>query len=196
MRRLRTLSNTKEMHLSHGRVMVTLSLIRILRKKKSVYFVKVKDKEKRYREIITTHPNAFFRLLKKAQLERKDITGSLALSNNSGSVVFETAEKFKIWRQHYSNISTTNNNQLTLDHQEYVIGPPSNISLQDTENALKKFKNRKSPGFSEISIELIRRPIADILTLIFNAIIKCKKIPKDREKSDTGSIHKGEGYAL
>ena len=101
--------------------------------------------------------------------------------NDSGSVVFDTAEKLELWRRHYAVMGSGDESLLALDEQQYIMGPPPEITVKDTEDSLRRSKAKKTPGLSEISVEILcvgGRPVVEILTKIFNSIIKCQKTGK------------------
>ena len=107
--------------------------------------------------------------MKIIQNECKDVTNSSAFVNDSVSVVFDTAENLELWRRQKAAIRSGDESLLDLDEQLYFMEPPPKITVEDTEDALRKIRTKKIPGFSEISVEILRaggKPFVEILIFI------------------------------
>ena len=162
-------------------------------------------------ESSTTDKSVFWRHLKKC----RGTAGCkiLAIKNRKDEVVYEINEILDVWKIHFSNLSTPNNDpSYDKEHFDYVnervntlnTGNDSSaftdkaIDTREVQKAINKLKRNKSCGYDGISAEHVKfgGPMLVItITLLFNLILTLEYVPENFRRGVQIPLFKGKNLS-
>ena len=170
--------------------------------KHAVYLAKRAAETKRFGDLSTNSDSRknVFKLAKQIKAENSDIIGDPCIINNKGEMAFSDSEKLEAWKEHYETLLNTefewDESQLFLD--EPISGPAPQLSKKCVMDALAKMHDGKAAGGSGVVAEMLKcagEQGFDLITDLFNTIIKENKVPEDWDKSIILNLYKGKGDA-
>ena len=170
--------------------------------KKSVYSAQTKAATEQFGNLSTkSSQNNAFRVAKQMKKASSDVIGDTCVKNDDGTLVFGDDEKLKAWKQHYERLLNVEFpwESDNLDMGSPKEGPVPLIKKSAVEEALKKMKDGKAPGFSGVVFEMLNASGDTgliLFTELLNNIIKEEKVPGDWEKSIIINLFKGKGDAV
>ena len=83
--------------------------------------------------------------------DRKDVEGGKRIKGRDGRIGFRQEDGCKIWKEHVERIINEEN---ALDHKvddAMVQGPVEKVSRKEVRKAIRKMKQGKASGLSEIT---------------------------------------------
>ena len=133
------------------------------------------------------------------ELEGKPKKSMSVIKDDENVKHFQTDEIVELWKDHFKthlNTSFPRDENVLITLENLQIEPDTNnsdITEEEIQNAIKKMKNKKAPGFDSITIEAIKAggvKMVDALHKIFNTIWKIEKTPMDFSRMVVTPIHK------
>ena len=170
--------------------------------KHAVYLAKRAAETQRFGDL-STDPNSrknVFKMAKQIKGQNADIIGDPCIRNNKGDMAFSDTEKLEAWKEHYETLLNEEFkwNESQLIWEEPISGPAPQLSKKSIQEALAKMHDGKAAGGSGVVAEMLKcagEEGIDLITDLFNAIIKENKIPEDWDKSIILNRYKGKGDA-
>ena len=100
-------------------------------------------------------PNGMFSLVKGLKTDSKEVEGGRCMRGSDGRLCFIEKERCKVWRDYMERIMNEDNDRDHNVEGDVVEDPVVCVSREDLLRALNEMKTGKSPGSSEVSLELI-----------------------------------------
>ena len=130
--------------------------------------------------------------------ERKDVHGTKYIKDENGNIVVNEKEVRDRWRRYFSTLLNEENPN-HIEDVEVIEGPIQEISLDEVNAALKTMKNKRAPGPSGITSNMVK--LADETGIIelhrtLQKIASDEICPEEWQHSDTIALFKGKGDSL
>ena len=139
-----------------------------------------------------------FKIAKQMREERKDVAGGMYIKDENENILVEEQDIRERWRKYFEEL-LNEGNPYEVDEEEKVEGPVEEISETEIKRALKKMKNGKAPGPSEMTSDLLKE-VGDRgteeLVKVFRNIQDRGEMPAEWAESFTIPVYKGKGDAL
>ena len=151
----------------------------------------------------------FWRLVKKS---RKSKGGKIAaIKNANGKVVSDINEILNIWKKHFETLYTPNEDpEYDQNHFNYVTEKVAELNLSGDEDqflqqpfsqkevrdAVRRLHKRKACGYDGISTEHLVYGgdcVVEILTLIYNHVVRLEYIPVNLQRGIQIPLFQGKG---
>ena len=170
--------------------------------KRAVYNAKTEAAKAEFGNVSMNGANRnIFRIAKQLKGQNQDIIGDTCIKNDDGFLVFSDNDKLLAWEEHYQKLLNVefpwDSNH--LDMLQVKAGPVPLITSQEIIKALNTMSNHKAGSISGIVTEMFKasgNAGIELLSTLFNQILKEKVIPSDWEKSIIVNLYKGKGDAL
>ena len=144
-----------------------------------------------------------FRVAKQIAEKNRDVVGGGCMRDMRGKIVVEADEILEVWRTHYEKLS---NEEFPWDREALPAVEAINesyegeeITVEEVQSAIKKMRNNKAAGPSEVVAEMLKAA-GDAGTMwitdICNRVVREGRIPEDWCKSWMVNVYKGKGDAL
>ena len=106
-------------------------------------------------EELREKPNKIFKFVKFMKRDGKDVEGGKWIKGRDGRIDFSQEDRCNIWKEHMGRIMNEEN---AWDHKvdaAMVEGPVKKVSRKEVREAIKKMKQGKAAGVSEVTMEMI-----------------------------------------
>ena len=170
--------------------------------KRAVYAAKKSAEEETSSNIIGKENSRkeVFKIAKQMKAANCDLVGDKCIKNDKGELVFTDAEKHLAWKEHYERLPNEEFpwDQESLVLQDPVFGPQPQIDRESVKSALAKMKKGKAPGTSGVVTEMLLTSGdagLDMMTSLFNCILKEKRIPTEWDTRIIANNFKLKGEA-
>ena len=140
-----------------------------------------------------------FRIAAERNRKSKDVKAVRTVKDENGNVLKEDNEIKERWRGYFEKLMNEENERIPTEQRESIAGPIGEITRREVEEALKTMKNGKATGPDEIPAEIWKYLGQDgviVLYKLFNAILRCGRIPEAWRMSILIPIYKGKGDVL
>ena len=110
--------------------------------------------------------------------------GSTTLRNANGRFILDPEELCAEWTTYIQQLFDSDRDEPRLNFEESMTGP--SILVSEVEAAIRKARNRKSPGPDEIPVELLKLLDEDgvrVLSAFFNRVYRTGEIPSQWAES-------------
>ena len=142
--------------------------------------------------------NANYSLWKTCKRIKNPTTNNPPIRNPDGSWARCDQDKANLHANHLKNVFQPNatNENFTFNFSSRPIQDNvsiKHISPKEIENEIKHLKNKKSPGFDQINVQMLKElPQKGImkLTHLFNSVIRLRHFPECWKKAEVIMIHK------
>ena len=142
--------------------------------------------------------NKMFRMAAQMRKDRQDVSGTRFIKGNDGNIVVEETEVREIWKDYFNELLNEEYPNV-FEEVETVEGPIEDFTLAEIQKALKGMKNKKAPGPSGLSSEMLKLAGETCLTelhRIFQQVVKTECCPVEWQNSETVVLFKGKGDPL
>ena len=129
----------------------------------------------------------------------KDVEGGKWIKGRDGRIGFSQEDRCKIWKEHMERIMTEEN---AWDHKvdaAMVEGPVEKVSRKEVREAIRKMKQGKAAGFSEVTTKMIvagGRIAEELMLQLCQPVLDGKGIPDEWKTSIVVPIFKGKGNVM
>ena len=106
-------------------------------------------------EELREKPNKIFKFVKFMKRDEKDVEGGKWIKGRDGRIGFSQEDRCKIWKEHMEKIMNEEN---AWDHKvdaAMVEGLVEKVSRKEVREAIRKMKQGKAAGLSEVTTEMI-----------------------------------------
>jgi hypothetical protein len=136
-----------------------------------------------------------FRVVKQIVRKNKEVVGGGYVKDGNGNLVVDEEKIKETWRQYFEKLSNEEFDwdRASLDKEQAVSGPGEVITCQEVREAMAKVKSGKAAGPSGLVAEMLKAAGeigVQLLTDLFNAVVKEGKVPADWSKSWVVSVYK------
>ena len=142
--------------------------------------------------------NKMFRMAAQMRKDRQDISGTRFIKGNDGNIVVDETEVRKRWKDYFDTLLNEEYPNF-FEEVEQVEGPIEDFTLAEIQNAVKAMKNKKAPGPSGLSSEMLKlggETCLNELHRIFQQIVLTERCPTEWQDSETVVLFKGKGDPL
>jgi hypothetical protein len=111
--------------------------------------------------------------------DKSDVEGTNYIKYKNGVIKVDSVAVAERWRRYFERL-LNEENEHNIEDQNVVEGPIEGVSLEEVKDELRKMKNGKAPGPSELSSELIKyagKTGVNSLLEIFRDIEQSKEVP-------------------
>ena len=139
-----------------------------------------------------------FKIARQMKKERKDVIGVRFIKGEDGAIKTEKQDILRRWQQ-YFEVLLNEENEWNIDYGNVVEGPVEEIKAEEVKKALKKMKNGKAAGPTQVTADLLKAGgdfCAELLAAICRRVAEEERPPDDWKDSWTSPIYKGKGDAL
>ena len=144
-------------------------------------------------------PNKIFKFVKFMIRDGKDVEGGKWIKGRDGRIGFSQEQRCKIWKEHMEKIMNEEN---AWDHKEDAVmveGPVDKVSRKEVREAIRKMKQGKAVGLSEVTTEMIvagGRIAEEVMLQLCQRVLDGKGVPDNWKTSVVVSIFKGKGDVM
>ena len=138
-----------------------------------------------------------FKMARQMKKERKDVIGVRFIKGEDGPIKTEKQDILRRWQQ-YFEVLLNEENEWNIDYGNVVEGPVEEIKAEEVKKALKKMKNGKAAGPTQVTADLLKAGgdfCGEELAGICRRVAEVEKPPDDWKDSWTSPIYKGKGDA-
>ena len=142
---------------------------------------------------------AIYRIAKAREKGSRDVDSIPAIMDRNGNILVNREDIMKRWREYFSNLLNTENEYDQLQEIAPVEGPILKASLKEIEVAIRKGKNNKAVGRSEVSVEMIKALEdlgMELVSILLDKIWEVERMPEDLEVSEMIMLYKQKGDSL
>ena len=129
----------------------------------------------------------------------KDVEEGKWIKGRDGRIGFSQEDQCKIWKEHMERIMNEEN---AWDHKvdaAMVEGPVEKVSRKEVREAIRKMKQGKAAGLSEVTTEMIvagGRIAEEVMLQLCQRVLDEKGIPNEWKTSVVVPIFKGKGDVM
>ena len=134
-----------------------------------------------------------FRLAKNRKKEKRDITGAACVRDEDGQMLVDSKKVCYRWETYFKELLNEKSGTTNIDNIPKIEGPIQAITEDEVKEAVKSLKNKKAPGPTGLSADIIKAAGQTALLNIFHKIWDTEELPEDFSKSLTIPIYKGKG---
>ena len=168
--------------------------------KREVAKAKAKAYEQLYERLETTEGEKdVYRLARQRQRAGEDIAQVKIMKDCQGNVLADEECVLERWRDYFCELMNVENpRQERVVQDEAVIEDVQLITKKEVRLAVSRMKNGKAVGPDEIPVEAwkcIGEPAIEVLTGLFNRLLKGEKMPDEWRKSILIPVFKKKGDA-
>ena len=150
-------------------------------------------------EELREKPNKIFKFVKFMKRDGKDVEGGKWIKGRDGRIGFGQEDRCKIWKEHMEKIMNEEN---AWDHKvdtAMVEGPAEKVSRKEVREAIRKMKQGKAAGLSEVTTEMIvagGRIAEEVMLQLCQRVLVGNGIPNEWKTSVVVPIFKGKGDVM
>ena len=122
---------------------------------KKVIAKAMKTEAKKEMEELHEKPNKIFKFVIFMKRDGKDVEGGKWIKDRDGRIGFSQEDRCKIWKEHMERIMNEENAWYHKVDAAMVQGPVENVSRKKVREAIRKMKQGKAAGLSEVTTEMI-----------------------------------------
>ena len=151
------------------------------------------------KEELREKPNKIFKFVKLMKRNGKDVEGGKWIKGRNGRIGFSQEDRCKIRKEHMDRIMNKEN---AWDHKvdaAMVEGPVEKVSRKEVRETIRKMKQEKAAGLSEVTTEMIAaggRIAEEVMLQLFQRVLDGKEIPNEWKTSVVEPIFKGKGDVM
>ena len=166
---------------------------------KKVIAKAMKTEAEKEMEGLREKPNKSFIFVKFMKRDGKDVEGGKWIKGRDGRIGFSQEDRCKIWKEDMERIMNEEN---AWDHKvdaAMVEGPVEKVSCEEVREAIRKIKQEKAAGLSEVTTEMIvpgGRIAEEVMLQLCQQVLDGKGIPDEGKSSVVVSIFKGKGDVM
>ena len=129
----------------------------------------------------------------------KDVEGAKWMKGRDGRIGFSQEDRCKIRKKHMERITNVEN---AWDHEVNAVmfeGPVEKVSREEVREAIRKMKQGKAAGLSEVTTEKIvagGRIAEEVMLQLCQRVLDGKGIPDEWKTSVVVPIFKGKGDVM
>ena len=163
---------------------------------KKVIAKAMKTEAKKEMEELHGKPNKVSKFVKFMKKDGKDVEEGKWIKGRDGRIGFSQKDRCKIWTEHRERIMNEEN---AWDHEvdaAMVEGPVEKVSRKELKEAIKKMKQGKAAGLSEVTTKMIvadGRIAEEVKLQLCQRVLDRKGIPYERKTSVVVPIFKEKG---
>ena len=144
---------------------------------------------------------ALSRITKQIRKQNQDIVGEKCVKDDNNKLAYSDTAKKNAWKQNYQRLLNVEFpwDETSLFHTEPSIGPAPFVTANMVLSSIQKIKLGKSPGPSNVIVEMLKASpdqFSELIVDLINAIFKEGKIPEEWSNSYIVSFFNGKGSAL
>ena len=149
---------------------------------KKVIAKAMKTKAEKEMEELREKPNKIFKYVKFMKRDGKDVEGGKWIKGRNGRIGFSQEDRCRIWKEHMEKITNEEN---AWDHNvdaAMVEGPVEKVSRKEVREAIRKMKQGKATGLSEVTTEMIvagGRIAEEVMLQLCQRVLDGKGIPNE-----------------
>ena len=139
--------------------------------------------------------NKMFWVAAQMRKDRKYVHVTKYIKDENGNIVVNEKEVRERWRRYFSAL-LNEENQNHIEDVEVIEGPILEISLDEVNGALKTMKNKRAPGPSGITSDMVKLAGETGIIELHRTLQKIasdKICPEEWQHSDTIALFKGKG---
>ena len=162
---------------------------------KKVIAKAMKTEAEKEMEELREKPNKIFKFVKFMKRDGKDVEGGKWINGRDGRIGFSQEDRCKIWKEHMEKIMNEEN---AWDHKvdaAMVEGPVEQVSRKEVREAIRKMKQGKAAGLSEVTTKMIvagGRIAEEVMLQLCQRVLDGKGIPDEWKTSVVVPIFKGK----
>ena len=140
-----------------------------------------------------------FKIAKRMVRNNKENIGGRCLKNDDGKIISGEENLKKRWKEYMEKLLNEENEWDELVDADMIEGPEIEISEDEVRKAIKKMKNGKAGGPSELVADMLKaggETVVKSFTELCNAIVREGKVPDDWTRSTIVTLYKGKGDPL
>ena len=166
---------------------------------KKVIAKAMKTEAEKEMEELREKPNKIFKFVKFMKRDGKDVEGGKWIKGRDERIGFSQEDRCKIWKEHMEKIMNEEN---AWDHKvdaAMVEGPVKKVSRKEVREAIRKMKQGKAAGLSEVTTEMIvagGRIAEEVMLQLCQRVLDGKGIPNEWKTSVVVPIFKGKGDVM
>ena len=166
---------------------------------KKVIVKAMKTEAEKEMEELRENPNKIFKFVKFMKRDGKDVKGGKWKKGRDGRIGFSQEDRCKIWKEHMERIMNEEN---AWDHKlnaATVDGPVEKVSRKELREAIRKMKQGKARGLSEVTMQMIvagGRIADEVMLQLCQRVLDEKGIPNKWKTSVVVPIFKGKGDVM
>ena len=128
--------------------------------------------------------------------DAKDVEGGKRIKGRDGRIGFSQEDRCKIWKEH--NMERIMNEENAWDHKvdaAMAEGPVAKLSHKEVKEAIRKMKQGKAAGLSEVTTEMIvagGRIAEKVMLRLCKRVLDGKEIPNEWKTSVVVPTFKGK----
>ena len=159
----------------------------------------VKAEAEKEMEELCEKPNKIYKFVKFMKQDGEDVEGEKWIKGRDGRIGFSQEDRCKIWKEHMERIIIEEN---AWDHKvdaATVEGPVEKVSHEVVREAIRKMKQGKAVGLSEVTTEMIvagGRIAEEVMFQLCQRALNGKGIPNEWKTSVVVPIFKGKGDVM
>ena len=173
------------------------------RARTAVYAAKAEAERNIFADVLRREDqrNEVFKIANQMKKTNQDAVGEKCIRNDEGNLASTEEEKKLAWKSHYEKLLNTEFHwdRDSLSEVHPVEGPAMQIKKEWVEEEIRKMKNGKAAGMSDIDAEMVKASGdtgIEIITNLANQIMKDGVNPQDWQSSVIVNCFKGKGDAL
>ena len=140
-----------------------------------------------------------YRVAKARNKMRKDVGDIAIIKDQNGNILIKEDDIKRRWQEYFTNLLNTQNEYGELCEALPVEGPIPNVSVGEIDIAIRKGKNNKAGGKSEVAIELIKA-LEELgqgwMYSLLEKIWSTERMPEDWDESEMVTLYKQKGDIL
>ena len=166
---------------------------------KKVIAKAMKTEAEKEMEELREKPNKIFKFVKFMKRDGKDVEGGKWIKGRDGRIGFSQKDRCKIWKEHMEKIMNEEN---AWDHKmdaAMVEGQVEQVSCKEVREAIRKIKQGKAAGLSEVTTEMIvagGKIAEEKMLQLCQQVLDGKGIPNEWKTSVVVPIFKGKGDVM
>ena len=166
---------------------------------KKVIAKAMKTEAEKEMEELREKPNKIFKFVKFIKMDGKDVEEGKWIKGKDGRIGFSQEDQRKIWKEHMERIM---NDENAWDHKvdaAMVERPVEKASRKEVREAIRKMKQGKAAGLSEVTTKMIvagSRIEEEVMLQLCQRVLDGKGIPDEWKTSVVVPIFKGKGDVM
>ena len=142
--------------------------------------------------------NKMFLVSAQMRKDRKDVHGTKYIKDENGDIVVKEKEVRDRWRRYFSTLLNEENPN-HIEDVEVIEGPIQEISLDEENGALKTMKNKRAPGPSGVTSDMVKLAGETGIIELHRSLQKIASgeiCLEEWQHRDTIALFKGKGDSL
>ena len=166
---------------------------------KKVIAKAMKTEAEKEMEELREKPNKIFKFVKFMKRDGKDAEGGKWIKGRDGRISFSQEDRRKIWKEHTERIMNEENAWNHKVDAAMVERPVEKVSRKEVREAIRKMKQGKAAGISEVTTKMIvagGRIAEEVMLQLCQRVLDGKGIPDEWKTSVVVPIFKGKGDVM